>query len=235
MPDDADRPLRRVIRAPMWCTAGDPVRDVAQRMVASDQSCVLVRTPGGPGIVTDHDFRALVARGGLAASIGELAPRPVCTIEDDATAAAALLRMVEAGIHHLAVVDRTGEPIGVVRAVDLAQFEVRAPLGLRSAILAATDLDALAVAARTIPSTVVELRANGVPAPHCGAVHAALVDAVLNRVLAIRPRAGLAEVRCSWLVLGSLARREPLPFSDLDTALLWADPAPPAADPGPAI
>jgi len=235
MPDDADRPLGRVIRPPMWCSADDSVRDVAQRMVVSDQSCVLVRTPRGVGIVTDHDFRALVARGVASAAIGDLATVPVRTIEDHATAAAALLRMVEEGIHHLAVVDRTGEPIGVVRAVDLAQFEVRAPLGLRSAILAATDLDALALAARTIPSTVVELRANGVPAPHCGAIHAALVDAVLNRALAIHPHEALAEVRCSWLVLGSMARREPLPFSDLDTALLWTDPVPPAPDPAPAI
>jgi CBS domain-containing protein len=143
--------------------------------------------------------------------------------------------LLRTGIHHLAVVGPAGEPIGVVRAVDLAHFEVRAPLSLRSTIHAAANLEALAEAGRAIPSTVAELRANGVPAVHCGGVHAALVDAVLCRALAVRPRAALAEVRSSWLVLGSLARREPLPYSDLDTALLWTDPLPPAPDPGPAL
>jgi CBS domain-containing protein len=44
-----------------------------------------------------------------------------------------------------------------------------------------------------------------------------------------------AQTRASWLVLGSLARREPLPGSDLDTALLWTDPEPGSPDPGPEL
>jgi CBS domain-containing protein len=70
-----------------------------------------------------------------------------------------------------------------------------------------------------------------VPAPQVGLLHAAIIDAVVGRAIALRPDHTLADVRHSWVLLGSLARREPLPRSDLDTALVWADPDP--ADPGP--
>ena len=153
-----------------------------------------------------------------------LATVPALTIGDDSSAGAALLRMVEHGVHHLVVTDRSGAAVGVVRAVDLAQFEVREPLLIRSAIDTASTVGALAEACRSIPTAIAELRDNGVPALHAGAVHAALVDAVVRRALEIRAHPVFAGVRHSWILLGSLARREPLPSSDLDTALMWADP-----------
>src|SRR6185436_10287980 len=55
------------------------------------------------------------------------------------------------------------------------------------------------------------------------------------RVLALNPSPALDAVQHSWVLLGSLARREPLPLSDLDTALVWADPPESAPDPAAAI
>jgi CBS domain-containing protein len=69
-----------------------------------------------------------------------------------------------------------------------------------------------------------------VPAEHIGALHAALTDAILNRLLLLSGQPGGPEPACSWLVLGSMARHEPLPGSDVDTGIVWADPAGP--DPG---
>jgi CBS domain-containing protein len=149
---------------------------------------------------------------------------PALTIDEDASQTVGLLRMVEHGVHHLVVTDMAGQPVGVVRVVDLAQTEVRDPLLIRSAIDTATSLDSLARTYAALPATIVELRENGVPAPHVGAVQAAVVEAVLRRVLALRASPVLAGVRHSWVLLGSLARREPLPRSDVDTALMWADP-----------
>ena len=45
---------------------------------------------------------------------------------------------------------------------------------------------------------------------------------LMRRLLVLSPMD--VGVDCSWLVLGSLARREVLPTSDVDTALVWADP-----------
>ncbi|MFY1671503.1 putative nucleotidyltransferase substrate binding domain-containing protein [Plantactinospora sp. WMMB334] len=229
-PGRAGQPLTRLSRPVVWCDGADRVRDVADRIGANGSSCALVRTTAGLGIVTDLDFRRGVATGrvGVDAPVADLASVPVLTVREDATQAAGLLRMVEHGVHHLVVVDRDGRPSGVVRAVDLAQVEVRDPLLVRSAVDDADDLDQLAEACGLLPGALVELAGNGVAAVHIGAVHAAVVDAVVRRVLRLHHGPVLDGVRHSWVLLGSLARREPLPLSDIDTALVWADPDDPA-------
>jgi CBS domain-containing protein len=232
-----DRRLAELMRPVVWCTETDRVRDVADQIGRAGTSCALVRTAAGLGIVTDHDFRHRVATGhiGIEAPVAELATVPALTIDEDATQAAGLLRMVEQGVHHLVVTDQSGRPAGVVRVVDLAQAEVRDPLLVRSAIEDAASLEQLAQAAQLLPTTIVELCDTGVAAGHIGAVHAAVVDAVIRRVLDLHHSPALAATRHSWVLLGSLARREPLPLSDVDTALVWADPSESAPDPAAAI
>ncbi len=225
--------LKDVARPIVWCRAEDPIRDVAREIGAAGHSCALVRTAAGLGIVTDHDFRQRVATGDIAldAPIRVLATVPALTIADHATQAAGLVQMVEHGVHHLVVTDQAGEPVGVVRVVDLARVEVRDPLLIRSAIESADTAPALAEACGLLRDTLVALHDSAVPAPHIGALHAAIVDAAVRRAIALRPNPHLADVRHSWVLLGSLARREPLPRSDLDTALIWADPRGSAPDP----
>jgi len=232
-----DRRLAEVMRPIVWCPDSARVRDAAERIGAAGTSCALVRTAAGLGIVTDHDFRHRVATGqvGIDAPVAQVTTVPALTIDEDAGQAAGLLRMVEHGVHHLVVTDQAGRPVGVVRVVDLARAEVRDPLLVRSAIEGATSLEQLAVAARLLPTTIVELCDNGVAAAHIGAVHAAVVDAIVARVLDLNSSPVLAAVRHSWVLLGSLARREPLPLSDIDTALVWADPPDSAPDPAPGI
>ncbi len=232
-----NRRLADVMRPIVWCAESDPIRDAAERIGAAGTSCALVPTAGGLGIVTDHDFRHRVATGGIGldAPVARMATVPALTIDEDATQAAGLLRMVEHGVHHLVVTDQSGRPVGVIRVVDLARAEVRDPLLVRSAIEDATSAEQLARAARLLPTTIVELCDDGVAAAHIGAVHAAVVDAIVRRVLDLNPSPALDAVRHSWVLLGSLARREPLPLSDIDTALVWADPPESAPDPAPAI
>lgn len=226
------RTLQDVMRPVVWCRADDRIADVARQIGASDQSCALVRTPTGLGIVTDHDFRERVVGGDLSPDQPvELAvTTPALTIEPDATQTAGLLRMVEHGVHHLVVVD-ADEPVGIVRVVDLARTGMRDPLLVRTAIASADTLDKLAAANRLLPATVADLRATGVLATHVGAVQAAITDAVVRQALALGSAASPAGVRVSWVLLGSLARREPLPRSDVDTALIWADQVDPDPDP----
>jgi CBS domain-containing protein len=225
----AARRLTDLMRPVVWCEAAHRVDEAARRIGEAAGSCVIVRTDAGPGIVTDHDFRNRVGTGeiGVDAPVADLATVPVLTIDEDATQAAALLQMVEHAVHHLVVTDQAGRPVGVVRAVDLAQAEVRDPLLIRSAIESAADVDELADASRLLPATIADLCDNGVAASHIGAVHAAVVEAIVRRVLVLHREPVLDEVRHSWVLLGSLARREPLPLSDVDTALVWTDAAEP--------
>jgi CBS domain-containing protein len=231
--DATGHPLPRLMRPVVWCEATDRVREVAGRVSAEGSSSAIVRTAGGIGIVTDHDFRQRVGTGEVSvdASIVDITTTPVVTIEEEASRATAYLRMLERGVHHLVVTDRAGRPVGVLRVGDVVQVEARDPILIRSAIDAAETVAALAEACQALPAMLVELVHNRVLGSHIGAVHTAVVDAVISRMLAFHGAAP-AGVPTSWVLLGSLARGEPLPRSDLDTALVWSDP--PADRPDPA-
>jgi len=138
--------------------------------------------------------------------------------------------MVKAGVHHLVVEGADGAPVGVLRAIDLAAVETRNPLMIRAAIDAAADLGELRDACGLLLPTIVELHDARVPAEHIGALHAALIDAILSRVLMFSGESADLVPARSWLVLGSMARHEPLPGSDVDTGIVWADDGD-AADP----
>lgn len=222
--DRAHAPVSRYVREVARCSPDTPVRDVAALVTGSGQSCALVDFPdGGPGIVTDNDFRRRVGTGevGVDEPVERLVTRPVLTVDASTPVATAFLEMVEHGVHHLVAVDRGGRPLGVVRVVDLASAEVRDPLVVRAAVDSAADLAALAEACRLLPATAVELWDTGVPPERIGGLLAVVVDAVLRRLLHLDAEVADPGVPTSWLVLGSLARREVLPSSDVDTAVVW--------------
>ena len=215
------------MRPVLWAEPGESIASAARRIGEAETSCVLLRTDDAVSIATDRDFRSRVATGqvGVDAPMSAIAVGPVESINKNATVASALLRMVEAGVHHLAVTDDTGAPIGVVRAIDLGSVDVRDPLIMRAAIDSAHDLDALAQAAAMLRPTLMELDANDVPALRIAQLQTAIVESIVRRVIALDTSAvELDDV--TWMVLGSLARREPLPTSDVDTALLWDNPVP---------
>jgi CBS domain-containing protein len=223
--DHATAPVSAFARPVIWCDAGDRIADVAQRMGDARQSCAVVRGRDGLGIVTDSDFRRHVATGRVPAeaAIGEIMTMPVTMVTDGATIAEAFLRMVEHDVHHLPVADSRGRPSGVVRVVDVASAEVRDPLLIRSAVEHAADVPAIAAAAHMLPSTAVALADAGVPALRLAALLATVRDAIMRRLIAIDGSIDATGTQCSWMVLGSTARSEPFPGSDLDTAVAWAD------------
>jgi CBS domain-containing protein len=223
--DHASAPVSSYARPLVWCDADERIGDVALRMGEARQSCALVRCREGLGIVTDSDFRRHVATGLVSADapVGDIATVPVAMTTDKATIAEAFLEMVEHDVHHLPVTDSQGRPTGVVRVLDMASVEVRDPLLIRSAVEQVADVAALASAARLLPSTAVALADAGVPALRLAGLLGTVRDAIMRRLIAIDADAGTTAARCSWLVLGSSARSEPFPDSDIDTAVVWAD------------
>jgi CBS domain-containing protein len=67
----------------------------------------------------------------------------------------------------------------------------------------------------------------GLAAASITPVHAVVVDALTRRLLELTvAQVGTPMTDFAWLALGSQARREPLPSSDIDSALVWfGDPA----------
>lgn len=232
---DAQASVTRFMRPIIWCDASASVRDVAKAITASEQSCALIRSEQGLGLVTDRDFRSRVGVGEVSidAPVREIMSAPLITVPNNSTLAAAFLLMVEVGVHHLVVVDEHERPIGIVRAMDLASVELRNPLLIRAAIESAQDIEQLADASRLLLPSIVELHDTGIPALHVGALISAIADAILIRLLSLTDDSE-SPVAHSWLILGSTARREPLPVSDIDTAIVWAD-AVDSADPADVI
>lgn len=221
---DTQANVTRFMREIVWVNHSDSIRKVALAITKAEQSCALIRSGSEYGIVSDRDFRSRIGTGEITIdqSISTIMSTPVITVPDHITLATAFLTMVEDGVHHLVVVDSDERPIGVVRAMDLASVELRNPLLIRAAIESAENIEELSAAASMLFPTLIELRDSGIPALHVGALQSAIVGAILTRLINLSSQLS-GPTPHSWLILGSMARGEPLPISDVDTAIVWAD------------
>lgn len=217
-------PVSRYMRPIIWAQPDDRIRDVAQRIFDERMSAALIDSAQGLGIVTDGDFSAKVATGkvSLDAPVSAIMSAPCQMVSHNTTVGSAIVDMVQSGYRHLAVHDDGGRPIGVIRVFDMASAEVRDPLIVRRAIEDAETEEQLVEAGRMIRPTAVELFDNGVSSPQIGVLLSTVTDVMLRRVIEFTPPPDwLPEI--SWMVLGSTARLEALPFSDVDTAIVFAD------------
>lgn len=222
----ADQPVSGLIRGePVVCEPDVTIREAAQRMTAAGQTSILVRLAGGGlGILTDHDLRTRVVAAGLdgEAPVTSVMSAPAYTCAPDRPAGEVLLDMLDRGIRHFPVVAATGEVLGVVSDSDLVVVERRSSFHLRRAIRRAATVEALVAAARDLRPTVIALHEARVGAEAICAIHTIVVDALTRRLLELatehRPDPAPA---FAWLALGSQARREATPGSDVDSAIVW--------------
>jgi CBS domain-containing protein len=146
---------------------------------------------------------------------------PAYTVTGDRLASDVLLDMLERNVHHIPVLSATGEVLGVVDDGDLA-VEGRGPLLLRRAIDQAQSPAELAGAAAGIGPMTIALHDARATAEHLTAVRSVVLDALIRRLAELAVRAaGPPPVPFTWFALGSLARREAVPSSDVDSALAW--------------
>jgi CBS domain-containing protein len=219
-------------RGPVFCDANEPIREVARRMTEEEVSAVLVRHQRGLGIVTDKDLRAKVVAAGrdVSGPVGDIMTSPMITLDADRFVFDAMIVMLETGVHHLPVVDRSGAVVGVASSDDLANLQSRSPFTLRRALSQAPNEDALVEAAAGLPGLFLALLEAGLTAPEIGRVLALQSDTATARLVDFTiERRGPAPVAWAWLALGSVARRELTLASDQDNALAYADDGDPAA------
>jgi CBS domain-containing protein len=228
-------PLRAgaLIRSPPLLGRGDePIREAARRMTDRGASAVLVRLGTSFGIMTDRDLRIRVIGAGLSpdAPVSAVMTAPAYTVTDDRLASDVLLDMLERNVHHIPVLSATGEVLGVVDDGDLAAAQGRTPLLLRRAIARAQSPAELAGAAAGIGPMTIALHDARATAEHLTAVRSVVLDALIRRLAELSVQAaGAPPVPFTWFALGSLARRETVPSSDVDSALGWEGDHPEAA------
>jgi CBS domain-containing protein len=242
--DPAEHRIATLIRTPpLLCDASEPVREAAKRMTAHGASAMLVRIGTGAGsgsggrlgIVTDRDLRSRVVAAGLSpdAPVSAIMTEPAYTVRADRLAADVLLDMLERDVHHIPVLSPAGEILGVVDDGDLVAAEARKPLLLRRAIDLASSQADLTAAAAGLPSVIIALHDAQVAAGHVAAAHSVVLDALTRKLVELAVRdAGKPPAAFTWFALGSLARREVAPSSDVDSALAWQDEGASGEGPG---
>ena len=220
------QPVGTLIRAdPIVCAPSAPIRDVAEMMTDAHATSVVVdRGDGSLGIVTDRDLRTRVVAKGLPGEtpVSEVMSAPAYTCPPDRLGGDVLLDMFDRGFRHFPVVSATGRILGVIEELDLVAAETRSSFYLRRRIARAQTIDELIEASGELRRTVLAMYDAHVAPANVAAVYSVVVDALTRRLLELTvtefPAVG---VDFAWLALGSQARREALPSSDVDSAIVW--------------
>ncbi len=224
----ADQPVAGLVRGrPAVCLPETPIREAAQLMTDASGHAVVVDVGEGTfGILTDADLRTRVVAAGLAADapVSAAMSAPAYTSAADRSAGDVLLEMFDRGLRHLPVVSAEGTVLGVVEDVDLVAAGTRSSFYLRQRIARAQSATELARIAGELGPMVVSLHDARVAAANVMTVYTVCIDALTRRLLdlATAERED-SRVEFAWLALGSQARREAVPSSDLDSAIVWFD------------
>jgi CBS domain-containing protein len=224
--DPLHRPVGELIHGQaVLCTPDTTVRQAAERMGAAPTTSVLVDlTDGSLGILTDQDIRRRVVAAGLSgdAPVSAVMSAPAYTCGPERLGGEVMLEMLDRGFRHFPVVSATGQILGVVEPMDIVAADMRSSFYLRQAISRADSLDGLVSAAGELRPMIIAMHGAGLAAANIASVHAVVVDALTRRLLELTvAELGPLSTDFAWLALGSLARRELLPSSDVDSALAW--------------
>ncbi len=220
------QPVGSLLRGePVVCRPDSPIRDAAAMMTAAHATSAVVDLGQGRlGILTDRDLRTRVVAMGLTgdAPVSAAMSAPAYTCPPDRLGGDVLLDMLDRGFRHFPVVSATGTILGVVEEIDLVAVQTRSSFYLRRRIARAQAADELVEAARELRPTVIAMHDAHVAPANVAAVYSVVVDALTRRMLELAvAEAGEVSVEFAWLALGSQARREALPSSDVDSAIVW--------------
>ena len=223
-------------RPGVLCAPETPVREAARQATPRGSSAIVVPLADGTfGIVTDRDLRSRVVAAGLDGDtpMREVMSAPAYTATADQLGSEVLLDMLDRGVRHFPVLSATGQVMGVVSDIELLAVEHRTPFHLRSTIARATTIevgrDDACASCRRPPS---RCTTRGSARRPSRATLTVILDAALRRLLDLAVAdEGPPPVPFTWLALGSHARREVVPSSDLDSAIAWVgdDDDPPSA------
>ena len=229
-PDPATRPVGALLRdRPLSCAPTTTIREAATAMAEAAVNCIVIELGDSLGILTDRDLRTRVLAAGVSsdAPVSAAMSAPAYTVRPERLGGEVLLEMLDRGVRHFPVVSERGELMGVIEAVDLLAVEALSSFYLRRSIAGAARVEELADAARGLRGAVVALHEARLAASSIDAIYSVVLDSVTRRLIELGvAQLGEPPVEFTWLALGSHARREATPASDLDSAIAWFGDAP---------
>ena len=212
-----------IAQAPCFVAPTATVQEAAQLMSAHNSTSILV-ADDPPGILTDRDLRRRVLAMGLGPEtlVREVMSRPLVRIDSDTPVHGAMMRMLEAQIHHVALTEE-GQVVGLVSSTDLLRFQAQNPIYLQRQLSALGDPTELARYSREVNKAVEMLQRGGLAAPQIGRIISTLNDTLIARLVQQAESAlGPPPQPYAWIVFGSEGRGEQMVLTDQDNALIYA-------------
>ncbi len=210
------------VRVPPHVNVGEAARVMAEQSVSS----VLVDSDP-PGIVTDRDFRRLLAAGkGPETPLLELRTAPLRTVVADCPVYEAWRILLEAGVHHLPV-SQDGKIIGVLSTTDLLKTTAAGPLAVMKRVERLGDRSALPGYATKVAEMASVLFNGGLEPSVIGGFVSRLNDTLVTRILRwAEADLGPPPTPYAWVVFGSEGRMEQMVLTDQDNALVYGEESP---------
>jgi len=193
-------------------------------------SVIVVEDKKPVGIVTDVDFRELVATGKLPIqnSIKEVMNFPVICYSKNLTIAQAQLTMMKHHINHICIT-KDGTPNtkvkGIVSEHDIIVSQGNNPAVLIKAINRANSTKKLKRVRNKIMILLNGYFKSNIPLTHISNIIFELNDATIKRTIkrCIEKMDAPVPVKFAWMALGSQGRKEQLLHTDQDNALVFED------------
>jgi CBS domain-containing protein len=224
--DPAHQPVGTLIHsAPVIVEPDTTIREAARLMNDAGATAVCIPLPAsGVGIMTDRDLRSRVVAAGVSgeAPVSTVMTAPAYTVAPDRLGGGVLLEMLDRGIRHFPVISARGELVGVVSDLDLIAVETRNSFYVRRMIAGASSVDELSAVSTQLPALVIALHESRLAATSIAAIYSVVLDALTRRLVELTvAEIGESQAPFAWLALGSQARREAVPSSDVDSAIVW--------------
>ena len=222
---DVSEEVRRLVRRPAVWLGPDATAAQAARVMREERiSSVLVRGDP-PGIVTDRDLTSRVLAEGLGPDtpVSRFLTAPLRTVPAEAPTYEAWSAILDAGVHHLPVVDG-GEILGVLTSTDLLRSSAHGPVAVLRRVEGLAGRESLPGYAGKVAEMSAALLAGGLDAAAIGGLVARLEDALVARLLAwAEADLGPPPAPYAWIALGSEGRTEQTLVTDQDNALVHCE------------
>ena len=214
------------LRAAHVVDAATDIVSVVRLFHAERTTSVLVSglPQGGLGIFTGTTLQRAILDGRPLErlAVGEFASQPVFTVRADDQLGDALVVLLRARVHRLAVLDAQGQVLGILEALDLFSFLANHSHLITVQIEQAADLQALEQAAAQITRLVAALHRGGTRVALMARLVQQLNARLFERAWQMLAPPDLVAHSCLF-VMGSEGRGEQLLKTDQDNGLLLRD------------
>jgi CBS domain-containing protein len=217
-------------KTPVAVLPHTPLSEALATMHQRHIGSVLVVDAAGAalGILTRHDIlgRVALAQVAMSTPISQVMTAPIQTLSVQDTAQDAALLMSRHAIRHVPVT-RDGRVVGLVSERDLFAMQRLSLKHVSTALRAAHDVEALAVAAQDIRHFARNLLGQGVAARQLTQLISHLNDVLTEQLVQMLARDEGADLhRACWLAFGSEGRSEQTIATDQDNGLVFVSDEP---------